>query len=154
MTLPNFTFENGIYTKKNQKKPFWILTILSIFFIFLGIVLFFNSDQGYLGLIVPSVFGILLLAGATNKIIIDTKSKQITKSFLFGIISSKHNGKLFNQYQFVDNFVNGVNIGISIFLINKEKSSKKIYLFGPFKDEENIEKHMNIAIEIIDKLQS
>lgn len=154
MTLPNFTFENGIYTKENQKKPFWILTIISIFFMLLGVVLFFNSDQGYLGLIVPFAFGILILAGATNKIVIDTKSKQITKSFLFGIISTKYNGKLFNQYQYVDNFINGVNVGVQIFLINKENSKKRIYLFGPFKDDLNIEKHTNIAIEIIDKLQS
>lgn len=50
--------------------------------------------------------------------------------------------------------MNGVNIGIQIYLISKENLSKKIYLFGPFLDEPNIEKHTNIAIEIIDKLQS
>ena len=153
MTQPNFTFENGIYTKSNQKKPFWILTILSIILIILGIWLYFSSNEPYPALFFPTILGVLILAGATNKLVIDTKSKQITQSFLFGIISFKKKGKLYNQYQLIDNYVNGVNIGVQIYLISKENLSKKVFMIGPFKDEENIEKHTNIAIEIIDKLQ-
>jgi hypothetical protein len=154
MAQPNLTIEKGIYTKSVAKTAFWIFTILGFFFILLGMVLFFKSDQGYLGLIVPTGFGLLLLAAATTKLVIDTNTKMIIESYLFGLITKKKNGKLYNQYQFVDGYVNGQYTGKGIYLVNSEDLSIKLSLFGPFKDDVIFEKFQNIAIEIVNKLQS
>lgn len=103
MNYPAFTFDDGVYSKSNKGKPFWILIAISTSFISLGILLFFCTDEPYSGLFIGLVLGFMILAGATNKIVIDTKSKKITTSFLFGIVSLKKNGKLYNHYQLIDN---------------------------------------------------
>ena len=99
-------------------------------------------------------FGILILAGATNKLVIDTNSKKINQSFLFGLFSFKKNGKLYNQYLLEDNYRNGVKIGVQIYLVSKEKLSKKVFMFGPFKDNQTIKNHIDIVDGILEKLQS
>ena len=154
MVLPFFEVENGIYTKCNPKKAVTILTVVAGLCILSGILLFFYSDQGYLGLLVPSVLGIIILAGGTHKLLINTNTKQIQKSFLFGLISSNKNAKLYNQLLLEDNFVNGVYIGKILYLANDKNLVKKINVCGPFIDQANIDKHTNIVNQIIDKLQN
>jgi hypothetical protein len=154
MAQPNLTIEKGVYTKCVAKIGFWIFIILGVFFLVLGILLFLKSDQDYLGLIVPTGFGLLLLAIATTKLVIDTNTKTVTESYFFGLITKKKNGRLYNQYQFVDSYLNGQYTGKGIHLVNSEDLSIKLSLFGPFKNEVEFEKYQNITIEIVNKLQS
>jgi hypothetical protein len=154
MAQPNLTIERGIYTRSVHKTAYWIFIILGVFFIILGILLFLKSDQSYLGLIVPVAFGLLLITAVTTKLVIDTNTKSVIESYLFGLITKKKNGRLYNQYQFVDSYINGQYTGKGIYLVNNEDLSIKISLFGPFKNEIEFEKYQNIAIEILKKLQA
>jgi hypothetical protein len=154
MARPNLNIERGVYTRSVHKTAYWIFIILGLFFIILGIMLFLKSDQGYLGLIVPVAFGLLLITAITTKLVIDTNTKSITESYFFGLFTKKKNGRLYNQYQFVDSYLNGQYTGKGIYLVNNEDLSIKLSLFGPFKNEVEFEKYQNITIEIVNKLQS
>jgi hypothetical protein len=154
MAQPHLTIEKGVYTRSVAKIPFLIISIIGMSSIFLGIYLFVKTEYGILGLTTPTIFGLILVAAATTKLVIDTNSKTITESYFLNLIKKKKNGKLYNQYHITDNYINGHHTGKGIYLVNNEDLSIKLSLFGPFKNEVEFEKFEKITLEILNKLRA
>jgi hypothetical protein len=154
MAVPHFTIKDGVYTRAVSKKAALVFIIIALLLGIAALAVLVGDVSNYIYAIGIILFALVILAAATTKLIINTASKTVIESYLFGLIKKKKNGKLFNQYEISDLVLNGTNVGKQIFLVNTENRAIRLPLFGPFKNAEQFQAFENITKEIVSKLQT
>jgi hypothetical protein len=154
MAVPNFTIKDGVYTRAVSKKAAFVFIIIALLLGIAALAVLVGDTSNYIYAIGIMLFALVILAAATTKLIINTTSKTVVESYLFGLIKKKKNGKLFNQYEISELVLNGTNVGKQILLVNTENRSIRLQLFGPFKNAEQFQAFENITKEIVSKLQT